>query len=287
MDGNSGFHQRPPVGLPQASASRLFPYYVSNPAAEPLGLSGYFPGSHFLGRSKRTAQRELPCHLEPKEKEHQRKKVLRNFLSWRSKQPTQSDSEIKFWAWTRSINPDNTTSEDRFKSMSYEFLDKLLEKRQFRDSFEGWLRDYDENLGSGEEDSKTKIFLKFIRDSISLKLYLDRVKTELLASLTPLDSETMAEGVVLGRSMRYPEAPGVYAEGRCKKRDCSSCQVKSYFFVGARGRFSYSAIAGGCSCAACDGKVVISMVGFLNCRWRYAGEQGDGKTVSGAEAIVW
>ena len=35
--------------------------------------------------------RLIACDLRPKDKEHQRKKVLRTFFSWRSKQPMQSE----------------------------------------------------------------------------------------------------------------------------------------------------------------------------------------------------
>lgn len=254
---------------------------------EPLALSGYFPGTSAGGRSKRTAQRELECHLEPKEKEHQRKKVLRNFLSWRYKQPMQTDEETKFWTWVKAINPDSVHSTDRFRSMNYEFLDKLLEKRVFREALEKWLIEYEANLVECEEDRKTRLFIKFIRDSMSLKLVVDRVKTELLAQLTPLDIDTKPDSPLEAVAYSHPHTAGIYAEAKCKRRDCVESHRKTYFHISDRGHYRYDDLAKLCQCPQCGDRPAMVNVGFANCRWIYAGELNDGRHVNGTEALVW
>jgi hypothetical protein len=254
---------------------------------EALTLSGYFPGTSTGGRSKRTAQRELECHLEPKEKEHQRKKVLRNFLSWRYKQPMQTDEEVKFWGWVKTINPDSVHSPDRFRSMNYEFLDKLLEKRLFRDALERWLVEYEGNLVDSEEDQKTRVFIKFIRDSMTLKLMVDRVKTELLTQLPPLDIDAKPDSPLAAQPYSHPHPAGIYVEAKCKRRDCVESHRKTYYHISAAGTYHHDDLPKFCKCPQCGDKPAMVNVGFANCRWRYAGELLEGRHVSGVEALVW
>lgn len=267
----------------QAQAPPLLPGKVS----EALALSGYFPGASSAGRSKRTAQRELECRLEPKEKEHQRKKILRNFLSWRYKQPMQTDEQVKFWSWVKSINPDSIHSQDRFRSMNYEFLDKLLEKRHFREALEGWLNDYQTNLSDCEDDAKTKLFIKFIRDSMGLKLMIDRVKMELLSQLTPLDVDGKCEHTGNVTVLSHPKPPGLYVEAKCRRRDCVESHRKTYYHIANAGNYDYEDLGKICKCPQCGEKPTVANIGFENCRWRYSGELSDGRHVSGPETLVW
>ena len=199
----------------------------------------------------------------------------------------QTDDEVKFWTWVKTINPDSVHSPDRFRSMNYEFLDKLLEKRVFREALEKWLVEYEANLVECEEDRKTRLFIKFIRDSMSLKLVVDRVKTELLTQLTPLDIDAKSDSPQEAVVFSHPHPAGIYAEAKCKRRDCVESHRKTYFHISARGQYKCEDLPKLCQCPQCGDRPAMVNVGFANCRWRYAGELTDGRCVSGAEALVW
>ena len=87
-------------------------------------------------------ERELLCSLEPKDKEQYRKKILRNFFTWVNKDYIIPRDTRRFWAWVHSLNPDNSTSETRYKSMSYQYLDRLLSISEFRSVMSAWISTY-------------------------------------------------------------------------------------------------------------------------------------------------
>lgn len=225
-------------------------------------------------------------HLEPKEKEHQRKKVLRTFFSWRYRQPITTPQDIRLWTWVKSINPDNSSSEDRYKSISSEFLEKLLEKDLFRRELSNWLKTHENSLIRGEDGEKTIRFIQFLKESIESKDLMDLRKREFLQSLPALEF-TQPLGHVIGVFKDVPDAPGLYFEAKCKRAHCRFSRSKGFLSLGATGTYDYSACLTTVKCSGCKGDLLVTGLGFHCCRWGIRGEMIDGERREEASMVAW
>lgn len=203
--------------------------------------------------------------LEPKEKEHQRKKILRLFFSQVNKLEGLDSVETRFWKWVRRLNPDNVNSEDRYKSMSYEFLDKLLGKEMFRARFLPWLDNYEAGLMTSIEDTKAKAFVKFIRQSVAVKQEIEEEHRIFLSQCvdTTSVSESSSSPVL---TQQQPSVPGLYFEAKCSNTDCSLFRAKMYAHLGIEASVDYFQAVSLVRCSVCQMpiKTVIN-IGTFDC----------------------
>mgnify|MGYP001081673597 FL=1 len=244
------------------------------------GLGHYYrscPRNRTQAHEKRLLEKELLYKLKPKEKEHQRKKILRIFFSWRNKQ---GDHNSKFWDWVRKLNPDNIKSDERFKSMSYEFLDKLMNKQVFRDAFLTWLEEFEPTLGDSEEDQKTKIFLNFIKNSIQVKQLIQQKKAHYLAK-NPVEMPLVdtQDTHTLNFSQKQPVRPGLYFEAKCKTHYCKLYKSKEYVYIGVNRVFEYFPEVNRSVCRECSKFLSVVSIGFLECKWSFEGETQDSRLI--------
>ena len=248
------------------------------------GLGHYYrscPRNRTQAHEKRLLEKDLLHKLEPKEKEHQRKKLLRIFFTWRSKQVA-LPYEQKFWNWVRKLNPDNVKSEERFKSMSYEFLDKLMGKKVFRDTFLVWMESYEPELGDSDEEQKSRIFLNFIRNVMRVKETIQN-KIRSYLDTYPMDMSfgEVQESKFKRTSQSQPVKPGFYFESKCRNSKCAIYRSKDYVYVGINQTFDYTTEASVCVCRECLEPLVIINIGFLDCKWVFRGETHEGCSMQG------
>lgn len=216
-------------------------------------------------------EKMLLTKLEPKEKEHQRKKLLRLFFACFSKRIYTDALEERFWKWVRTLNPDNVNSEERYKSMSYEFLDKLLSQRMFRERFLPWLQEFESELGTSEEDCKALAFVKFIKQSVSVKADIEE---GLSAYLTTLTSRAVVpvQTVEPLYTQSQPNLPGLYYEAKCSNPECILFRTKTYVYVGLDGVIDYFRTAALVQCSRCKSRIqAIIDIGTLECISAFTG----------------
>jgi len=225
-------------------------------------------------------------HLEPKQKEHQRKKILRTFFSWKYRQPMKNAQEARFWSWVKSINPDNSASEDRYKSISSEFLDKLLDKEMFRRELGKWLGEHESSLVGSDDSDKTSRFVQFLKDSIEAKDLLDQQKREFLQSLPPLHFPSLTSPPP-GLFKDVPDSPGLYFEAKCKQSSCRHSSGKGLLYIGSNGAYDYMSCRTVVRCSGCRGELVVSGLGFHCCRWALVGVTGEGEQREEACKVAW
>lgn len=225
-------------------------------------------------------------HLEPKQKEHQRKKILRTFFSWKYRQPMKTAQEARFWSWVKSINPDNSASEDRYKSISSEFLDKLVGKEMFRRDLSKWLEGHESSLVNSEDSEKTRQFLQYLKDLIAGKDLVDLRKQEFLQSLPPLQFPSLTSPPS-GVFKDVPDSPGLYFEAKCKKASCCFSNAKGLLYIGSNGAYDYLSCRNVVRCSGCRGELVVSGLGFHCCRWELVGVTGDGEHREEACKVAW
>jgi len=223
-------------------------------------------------------EKMLLTKLEPKEKEHQRKKLLRLFFASLSKRVYADALEERFWKWVRTLNPDNVNSEERYKSMSYEFLDKLLSQRMFRERFLPWLQFFESGLGACEEDCKAQAFVRFIKQSVSVKADIEEGLNTFLASQTPrVVGQLQTIEPLFTQSQ--PSMPGLYYEAKCSNPECAWFRTRVYVYVGLDGVIDYFQTAALVRCSSCKTRIqTIIDIGTLECMSAFKGRsmgQGD------------
>lgn len=231
-------------------------------------------------------EKMLLTKLEPKEKEHQRKKLLRLFFASISSRKVSSDPlEERFWRWIRTLNPDNVNSEERYKSMSYEFLDKLLSQKMFRDRFLPWLRSYEVGLKDSEEDAKAMAFVKFIHQSVTVKSDIEDGLTTFLASLSPRAvSPIHPAGPIYTQSQ--PSFPGLYYEAKCSNPECTLFRTRMYVYVGLEAEVDYFQTAALVRCTGCKTKIqAIIDIGTFECVSSFKGRSRGNGEIQGSRRI--
>ena len=212
-------------------------------------------------------EKNLLSKLDPKGKEHQRKKVLRLFFSWNSKQDRLENSQ-KFWDWVKNLSPDNLLSSERFKSMSYEFLDKLLSKKGFRETISHWIDTiYLPSLTKSSEDENAKYFLQFIINSINVKQNVETSKQRYLQEFSTLPVSEMQ----FIDKVETPTNPGVYIEYKCAKNSCSSNRIKKYGYIGIDLYVNLNNSLEAMKCLVCSGAIIVMNIGLLACKYCYSG----------------
>ena len=217
----------------------------------------------------------LLSKLDPKAKEHQRKKILRIFFSWNSKQ--QNTGQSKFWNWVRSLSPDNLNSSERFKSMSYEFLDKLISKRMFRESLKYWIsQSYLPTLTKSAEDEHTRDFLQFVSNSIEIKEKIEFSKSALLAD----QGECQKFNGLISKVVDIPDEPGIYIEFRCLKSSCVYWKFKHYAFLGVGIEVECQSLSQTFKCVNCKEDAFIINFGVNCCKFWVTGGLEDIKDIS-------
>jgi hypothetical protein len=213
-------------------------------------------------------EKNLLSKLDPKGKEHQRKKVLRIFFSWNSKQLKPAPS-LKFWNWVKNLSPDNQSSSERYKSMSYEFLDKLISKKVFRDSLSYWIDNvYMPTLTKSSEDEHTRYFLHFILNAISVKEFIEVSKQKYLQNL---HAAVLAD-LNIKDVLEVPNKPGVYVEFECTKHACSFHKYKMYGFIEPNVCVDLGKLFRTVSCLLCHGNLKIFNIGVLACKYSLEGK---------------
>ncbi|CAG9334609.1 unnamed protein product [Blepharisma stoltei] len=261
------------------------PYEVSLqvlPKTEPdaSSLGHYYrscPRNKLQAQEKRLMEKTLLSKVGPKEKEHQRKKILRNFFAWNAKQIRTDPTEIKFWNWIKSLNPDNVYSDERFKSMSYEFLDRLLSKPSFRETIDHWLVIYESTLALNEEDEKTRHFISFIRNCISIKDAVLLKKNNFIAENgIEIHFEEPNTSARPKLSQKQLENNGCYFEVKCSNPPCPIFKAKEFVYIGNNFTFEYLSEAQTCFCRECRAPVSAFNVSFLSCKWAFKGNTTDG-----------
>lgn len=209
----------------------------------------------------------LLSKLDPKAKEHQRKKVLRIFFSWNSKQP--NSGQTKFWNWVKSLSPDNLSSSERFKSMSYEFLDKLISKKIFRESLKYWINEsYLPTLTQSAEDEHTRDFLQFVINSIEIKEKIEASKMSLLND----EGEFQAFCGDLSKVVDIPNEPGIYIEFRCLKNSCVFWRHKHFAYLGEGIRVELIEFSKGFKCVNCKEDAIVINFGVNSCKFWVEGD---------------
>ena len=208
----------------------------------------------------------LLSKLDPKAKEHQRKKVLRIFFSWNAKQVNFQNS--KFWDWVKALSPDNLNSSERFKSMSYEFLDKLISKNTFRDSLKFWITEtYLPTLTQSAEDEHTRDFLQFILNSIEIKEKIEQSKQKFYS---PEPEAPEFNGAIV-KVLDMPNDPGIYAEFRCMKSSCSFWRFKHFAYLGLGIKLDCVQVSKSLRCICCNEILNVVNFGVNCCRFWMAG----------------
>ena len=231
-------------------------------------------------------EKMLLTKLEPKEKEHQRKKILRLFFSQISKKEVIGSQEARFWKWVKKLNPDNVNSEDRYKSMSYEFLDKLLGKEMFREKFLPWLELYESGLGGSCEDTKARSFVKFIRQSVLVKHEIEEEVTRYLDSL-PFKLLPQVAGLEFAFTQPQPATPGLYFEAKCSNTACGIFRAKMFVFVGSNARIDYFQAASLVRCSDCQTSIqAIINIGTFECISAFAGRSKEQGRITGEKRIA-
>lgn len=239
---------------------------------------------------KRMLEQSLLAELAPKDKEHQRKKILRQFFSdigksIDHKQKTgKFERETLFWKWVKSLNPDNVNSEERYKSMSYEFLDRLIGKGDFCEAFLPWLGTYAETL-TGEE-GKTRAFITFIQKSADVKREVEIIVRDFLQDWSPsgLDEPKL---LALRPSLAQPIDPGFYLEGKCFNERCPNFRRKSFFHFGTNTVVSYMTAMRSCLCEGCTQTVsLFANVGLMGVLYSYEGLTTSGEVVTGRDIAM-
>lgn len=241
----------------------------------------YTPRCQLQALGKRMLEQSLLSELAPKDKEHQRKRIMRQFFSDISKSLrfSKTDKSSLFWRWVKSLNPDNVNSEERYKSMSYEFLDRLLAKREFCEVFLPWVATFAGTLLP--EDTKTRAFIAFIQKSAEVKREIESIVSDFLANWSPA---ILPEPVCLAlrASLSQPSEAGFYLEGKCFNERCANFRRKSFFHFGSNAVINYIAAVRSCVCDACTQTVnLFSNVGLLGVMFAYEGVTDEGETVSG------
>lgn len=212
-------------------------------------------------------EKNLLSKLDPKGKEHQRKKVLRLFFSWNSRQEKHS-STSKFWDWVRNLSPDNLNSPERFKSMSYEFLDKLISKKTFRECIVYWIdKVYMPSLTKSSEDEHAKYFLQFVISSISVKQNIEISKQQYLNEFPAVPMANLD----VSSSFDVPSAPGVYIEYKCMKTTCVTNKIKKYGYIGIDIQVDLTSSIETAECSICTGTIVLISIGLISCKYFLTG----------------
>ncbi|OMJ77159.1 hypothetical protein SteCoe_23300 [Stentor coeruleus] len=210
----------------------------------------------------------LLSKLDPKAKEHQRKKVLRIFFSWNCKLAKDDMNIYRFWDWVKCLSPDNLNSTERFKSMSYEFLDKLISKKTFRESFSFWINNvYLPSLTKSTEDEHTRHFLQFVINSIEIKQNLEQSKEKYLQDKPMLENLCKK----IEKTVEIPNEPGLYAEFRCSRGNCSLYKMKNFGFVGANSQVNCSEIVSTSRCHICNNHLNIINFGVYGSKFFISG----------------
>jgi hypothetical protein len=213
-------------------------------------------------------EKSLLAKLDPKSKEHQRKKVLRIFFTWNAKQSGPKDSDPQFWDWVRGLSPDNLNSSERFKSMSYEFLDKLISKVLFRNLFSDWISNiYMPSLTKSIEDEHTRHFLQFAMNCIEIKRSIELKKQDLLVNFPNIGISTVS----ILKAADFPTSPGVYLEFLCPKSNCIYCKTKSYGYLGIDIGFNCLALITEATCPLCNSPLKTINFGLCSCRFLLTG----------------
>lgn len=251
----------------------------------------YTPRSQIATMGKRMLEQSLLSELAPKDKEHQRKKILRQFFSdmsksleLRQKTAGKAERETLFWKWVKSLNPDNVNSEERYKSMSYEFLDRLLGKQDFCQAFLPWLAAYESSLGP--EETKTRAFIAFIQKSAEVKREVETIIRDFLQDWNPAGLEE-PELLALRPSLVQPCEPGFYLEGKCFNERCPNFRRKSFFHFSSNTVVNYMAAVKSCLCEGCTQTVsLFSNVGLMSVLYSFEGVTSSGDTVTGRDVAM-
>ena len=246
-----------------------------------VNLGHYYrncPRSRIQAQEKRIMEKELLNFLEPKDKEHQRKKILRTFFSYvyREEIKNERDEYVKkFWSFVRKLNPDNIYSEDRYKSMSYEYLDRLLDKEIFQVSIRRWLPTYETSLSQSEDDRKSVHFIKFINHTIDVKQSAAQKIKQFIEenSITIGKHSVQNQPTILCRESTLNN--GLYFEGKCSNETCEKRKVKLYFYIGINGKFDCKRCIDQIRCEQCDGRISLINVGVQKCKWTFRMEFED------------
>lgn len=181
------------------------------------------------------------------------------------------------------MNPDNS-GEERYKSMSYQFLDKLLSSSEFRAVLLQWIDQYEPSLTHTDEDIKTRFFLKFLRYSVNGK---DLVEKEIILfkknnMIEEPDYETVADSEGLAVGAQQPGDPGAYLELRCENTHCRDFKQKIYVHLGVNRVLDYATELRKYSCCFCSSPVQrASGLGFLECKWGYKGKTEKKEQIEG------
>lgn len=113
--------------------------------------------------------------------------------------------------------------------MSYEFLDRLLSKSLFRETFTHWLETYEATLKNNEEDEKTRYFISFIRSCITIKDSVLLKKQNFIRDYqvrVSFDEVKSEFGPKF--SQKQPDEAGCYFEVKCAHSECPIFKAKEF-----------------------------------------------------------
>ncbi|OMJ84887.1 hypothetical protein SteCoe_13948 [Stentor coeruleus] len=221
---------------------------------------------------KRLMEKNLLSKLDPKGKENQRKKILRLFFSWVFKQSEPNPRKVMFWEWVKSLSPDNQNSAMRYKSMSYDFLDKLLSKKQFRDSIWLWTENiYLKLLTKSTEDEHTRYFLQFILSTIEVKTFIEyKKKTFLIPSY-----DISPQKLHILQIVEVPKLPGLYIEFDCNRSNCRYYRETVYGYIGNNICITFQWPLVDFKCGYCGQFVNVYNLGALSCKYILKGQNSE------------
>ncbi|OMJ66465.1 hypothetical protein SteCoe_36672 [Stentor coeruleus] len=242
----------------------------------PTGSRGHYyrilPRTKAQAIEKRLLEKSLLSKLDPKGKENQRKKVLRLFFSWIFKQPEQSPRKILFWEWVKSLSPDNQNSVMRYKSMSYDFLDKLLSKKLFRESMWFWIENiYLNTLTKSIEDEHTRYFLQFILSTIEVKTFTEYKKMPFLMPSCDLAPQKLQ----IVQIVEVPKLPGLYVEFDCSRGNCRYYKETVYGYIGNNISVTFQWPLLDFKCGYCGHFANVYNLGALSCKFYLKGKNSE------------
>lgn len=249
--------------------------------AEPLAAELF--SSPLFKREKLLMERAFLPDIEPKEKEVCRKRVLRSFfLCAYEKQatspPVLDTQMVKFWTWVKTLNPDISRGEGKYKSMSYSFLDFLLSKETFRTAILQWLGDFEQTLTRSVEDGRTLLFLDFVRKAAAKKVEIELEIEAFLRTLPPIPPHTsVSQGSLFTQSS--PHRAGLYLASSCLNPSCSQRENRALVHLGQSGRYEFLSFAHLCQCFVCFQPCQVVGVTIASSRWLYQGEKTTGEKV--------
>ena len=152
--------------------------------------------------------------------------------------------------------------------MSYEFLDKLISKKIFRENIQFWIENvYFPTLTKSSEDEHTRYFLNFILNAMNVKESTENSKQKYLEFFP----EVVCINSAIDKVFDMPTLAGIFVEYECMKHSCQSFRIKVYGFIGNNVCVDFERI-GSIKCLACNGNIKIFNIGVIGCKYFLEGK---------------